>query len=49
MQQIYETIFERKFTRSNFQKRILELDVLQRQEKMYTGAKNKAPFLYSIK
>jgi 8-oxo-dGTP diphosphatase len=49
VQQIYETIYERKFTRSNFQKRILELDVLQRQEKMYTGAKNKAPFLYSIK
>lgn len=49
VQQIYETIFERKFTRSNFQKKILEMDVLQRLEKKYTGAKNKAPFLYCIK
>lgn len=49
VQQIYETIFERKFTRSNFQKKILEMDVLQRLEKKYTGAKNKAPYLYCIK
>lgn len=49
VQQIYETIFERKFTRSNFQKKILEVDVLQRLEKKYTGAKNKAPYLYRIK
>jgi len=49
VQQIYETIFEHKFTRSNFQKKILEMDVLQRLEKKYTGAKNKAPYLYRIK
>jgi len=49
VQQIYETIFERKFTRSNFQKKILDMDVLQRLEKKYTGAKNKAPYLYCIK
>lgn len=49
VQQIYETIFERKFTRSNFQKKILDMNVLQRLEKKYTGAKNKAPYLYCIK
>ena len=49
VQQIYETIFEKKYTRSNFQKKILEMDVLQRLEKKYTGAKNKAPYLYCIK
>lgn len=49
VQQIYETIFEQKFTRSNFQKKILDMNVLQRLEKKYTGAKNKAPYLYCIK
>lgn len=49
VQQIYETIFERKYTRSNFQKKILDMDVLERLEKKFTGAKNKAPYLYRIK
>ena len=49
VQQIYETIYERKFTRSNFQKKILEMDVLERLEKKYTGARNKAPYLYRLK
>jgi ADP-ribose pyrophosphatase YjhB (NUDIX family) len=49
VQQIYETIFERKFTRSNFQKKILDMDVLERLEKKFTGAKNKAPYLYRMK
>jgi 8-oxo-dGTP diphosphatase len=49
VQQIYEIIFEREFTRSNFQKKILDMDVLERLEKKYTGAKNKAPYLYRLK
>lgn len=49
VQQIYEAIFEKKYTRSNFQKKILEMNVLQRLEKKFTGAKNKAPYLYCIK
>ena len=49
VQQIYETIFERTYTRSNFQKKILDMDVLERLEKKFTGAKNKAPYLYRIK
>lgn len=49
IQQIYETIFEQKYTRSNFQKKILEMNVLERLEKKYTGAKNKAPYLYKLR
>lgn len=49
IQAIYETIFEKKYTRSNFQKKILEMNVLERLEKKFTGAKNKAPYLYRKK
>lgn len=49
VQGIYETIFEKKFVRTNFQRKILNMDVLERLEKKYTGAKNKAPYLYRIK
>ncbi|MDI9877829.1 hypothetical protein QM491_00200 [Flectobacillus sp. LYT7W] len=49
IQDIYETILEKTFIRTNFQKKILELDVLERLEKKFTGAKNKAPYLYRVK
>lgn len=49
VQDIYETIFEREYVRTNFQKKILEMNVLERLEKKFTGAKNKAPYLYKIK
>lgn len=49
VQEIYETIFEKTYIRTNFQKKILELNVLERLEKKYTGAKNKAPYLYRMK
>lgn len=49
IQHIYEAIFQQKYIRSNFQKKILEMDVLERLEKKYTGAKNKAPYLYRLK
>lgn len=49
VQEIYETIFEKEFDRTNLQKKILELNVLERLEKKYTGAKNKAPFLYKLR
>lgn len=48
IQELYETVFEREFVRTNFQKKILELNVLERLEKKYTGAKNKAPYLYRL-
>lgn len=49
VQELYETIFDRTFVRTNFQKKILELNVLERLEKKFTGASNKAPYLYRFK
>jgi 8-oxo-dGTP diphosphatase len=49
IQQLYETIFDKTFVRTNFQKKILELNVLDRLEKKFTGAANKAPYLYRVK
>ena len=46
VQQLYESIFDRPFARNNFQKKILDLNVLERLEKKFTGAANKAPYLY---
>lgn len=46
VQDLYETIFEKEYARNNFQKKILELNVLERLEKKFTGASNKAPYLY---
>jgi 8-oxo-dGTP diphosphatase len=49
VQDLYETIFEKTYARNNFQKKILELNVLERLEKKFTGASNKAPYLYKFK
>jgi 8-oxo-dGTP diphosphatase len=49
VQDMYETIFEKEYARNNFQKKILDLNVLERLEKKMTGAANKAPYLYRFK
>lgn len=49
VQDLYETIFEETYARNNFQKKILDLNVLERLEKKFTGAQNKAPYLYKLK
>lgn len=49
VQDVYETISGGDFWRTNFQKKILGLDVLERLEKKFTGAANKAPYLYRFK
>jgi 8-oxo-dGTP diphosphatase len=46
VQELYETIYDRPLARNNFQKKILDLNVLERLEKKFTGAANKAPYLY---
>ena len=46
VQELYEVIYDKPFTRTNFQKKILDMNVLERLEKKFTGAANKAPFLY---
>lgn len=49
VQEVYEAICEKTFVRTNFQKMILDLNVLERLEKKFTGAQNKAPYLYRFK
>jgi 8-oxo-dGTP diphosphatase len=49
VQQLYEAIFDKPFARNNFQKKILDLNVLERLEKKFTGAANKAPYLYRFR
>lgn len=48
VQQVYETIYNTSFVRTNFQKKILELNVLERLDKKFTGAANKAPYYYRL-
>jgi hypothetical protein len=46
LQNLYETILGEKMIRSNFQRKMLSLGILERIEKKMTGAANKAPYLY---
>ena len=46
LQELYEAVYTRPFATNNFQKKILDLNVLERLEKKFTGAQNKAPYLY---
>lgn len=48
LQKVYEAILGEKLHRGTFQRKILSLGILQRHEKQYSGAANKAPFLYSF-
>lgn len=48
LQTIYEIILGKKLRRTTFQRKMLSLDVLIRHEKLFTGAANKAPYLYSF-
>jgi len=49
VQELYEAIFDKPFARNNFQKKMLDLNVLERLEKKFTGAANKAPYLYRFR
>ena len=49
LQQVYEAILGEKLRRTTFQRKILAMDTLIRHEKLFTGAANKAPYLYSFK
>ncbi|MES2798033.1 MAG: NUDIX domain-containing protein [Bacteroidota bacterium] len=48
LQQVYEAILGEKLHRGTFQRKILSLGILNRHEKQFLGAANKAPFLYSF-
>jgi hypothetical protein len=49
VQEVYEAVSGKTFVRTNFQKMILGLNVLERLEKKFTGAANKAPYLYKFR
>jgi hypothetical protein len=48
LQTIYETILGKKLDRSNFNRKILSYDILDKKEKHYSGDSHKAPYLYSF-
>ncbi|MEO0898148.1 MAG: NUDIX hydrolase [Bacteroidota bacterium] len=48
LQALYEAILGRKMDAGNFQRKMKKLNMLNRHEKLMTGAANKAPYLYSI-
>ncbi|MEX0288470.1 MAG: NUDIX domain-containing protein [Flavobacteriaceae bacterium] len=48
LQKLYEAILQKKLERSNFQRKVLKLGILNRHEKLMTGAAHKAPYLYSF-
>jgi 8-oxo-dGTP diphosphatase len=49
LQKLYETILGNEISRNNFQRKILDLNVLERLEKKFTGGAHKAPYLYRFK
>ncbi|HEX5154262.1 MAG TPA: NUDIX domain-containing protein [Parafilimonas sp.] len=49
LQQVYEAILGKKLRRTTFQRKMLNLDILKRHGKFYSGSANKAPYLYSFK
>lgn len=49
LQQLYEAVYDKPFPNNNFQKKMLALNVLERLDKKFTGAANKAPYMYRFK
>ena len=46
LQSLYEAVYQKKFVRTNFQRKMLSLNVLDRLDKQYNGKAHKAPYLY---
>ena len=46
LQKLYEAVYQKKFVRTNFQRKMLSLNVLDRLDKQYNGKSHKAPYLY---
>lgn len=49
VQELYGAVYDRPFKINNFQKKILDLNVLERLEKKVTGTASRAPYLYRFK
>ena len=48
LQELYEAIHRKSFVRTNFQRRMLGMNVLRRVDKKFTGQSNKAPYTYTV-
>lgn len=46
LQKLYEAVYQKQLVRTNFQRKMLGLGVLERLEKQYNGKAHKAPYLY---
>jgi 8-oxo-dGTP diphosphatase len=46
LQSLYETFLGKKLSRTNFQRKMLSIEVLERVEKKFSGGAHKAPYLY---
>ena len=49
LQKVYEAILGEKLRRTTFQRKMLSLGILERQEKRFSGKAHKAPYLYRFK
>ena len=49
VQELYEAVYNKSFPINNFQKKMMDLNVLERLHKKYTGASNTAPYLFRFK
>ena len=49
LQKLYEAVYQQKLTRSNFQRRMLNLNILDRLGKRNDGGSHRAPYLYRFK
>lgn len=49
LRRLYQAVYQKKFTRSNFQRKMLGLGILNRVGKKQEGQANKAPYLYKFK
>jgi len=48
LQDVYETVLNEKFRRTSFQRKMLNLGILKKVDKKWTGGAHKAPFLYTL-
>lgn len=46
LQTLYETILGEPLKRNNFQEKILNLKIVERLNKQYSGGAHKVPYLY---
>ena len=46
LQTLYEAVYQTPLVRTNFQRKMLSLNVLERLDKQYSGKSHKAPYLY---